>query len=211
LHFTPAMSARAVMGRQRIVEIPMTYAERVGESKLHILRDGVRFLNSIRDAVLLYQPGKIFGFAAACCVGIGLFWSLYPVQFYLRNRALEEWMIYRLLLSGFLFHSAFGFLCAGVLGERVLSLVYQRPATSLSSLGDRLLHRWMLVYVGALSAVVAIALVWPGLVQYVETGHVTIHWSRPIAAVFLLQVSVFAVIYGVLQKIVDLWKGQLSR
>ena len=45
LHFTPAMSARALMTDQRVVEIPMSYAERVGESKLRVLRDGVRFLS----------------------------------------------------------------------------------------------------------------------------------------------------------------------
>jgi len=170
----------------------------------------VRFLYSIRDAVLLYQPGKLFGIAAALCMAAGLLWSSYPIEFYLRNRALEEWMIYRLLLCGLLFNSAFSFLCAGVLGDRVLSLVYRRPPSFLSALIDRLLHRSKLAYMAVLAAVVAVVLVWPGLVEYVQTGHVTLHWSRPVVAVFLLQISVFAIIYSVLQKIIDLWSGQLT-
>jgi glycosyltransferase involved in cell wall biosynthesis len=209
LDFTPAMSARAVMSDQRIIEIPITYAERIGRSKLRVMRD-VRFLNAIRDAALLYQPGTAFGLAAALCMVVGIAWSIYPVQFFVRNRALEEWMIYRLLLCGFLFDSAFGLLCAGALGERVLSLVYQRRSSVLVALTNRLLHRSRLAYAGALSAVVAAALAWPGLVQYAQTGHVTIHWSRPVAAVFLLQISVSAVMYCVLQKIVDLWQEQVT-
>ncbi len=211
LHFTPAMSARAVLGDQRIVEVPMAYAERVGESKLRVMRDGVRFFYAIRDAALLYQPGRMCGLVATLCVAAGVFWSAYPVEYYLRNRALEEWMIYRLLLCGLLFSSAFSFVCAGVLGDRVLSLVHRRSQTTfLSSLFERLLHRSRLAVLSVTCALAALVLVWPGLVQYAQTGHVTIHWSRPMVAVFLLQIAVLSITYGVLQKIVDLWAGQFT-
>ena len=210
LHFTPAMSARALMTDQRVVEIPMPYAERVGESKLRVLRDGVRFLLSIRDAVLLFQPSRIFGFSAAFCVITGLLWGLFPVEFYLRNQRLEEWMIYRLLLCGFLFTSAFSLLCVGVLSDQVLSLVYQRrQSTFLSGLFDRLLNRSRLLVIAGLAAGAGVLLVWPGLLEYVRTGHVTLHWSRPVVAVFLFQLALFAVLHAVLQKVVELWKDQL--
>jgi glycosyltransferase involved in cell wall biosynthesis len=211
LHFTPAMSARAVMSGQRIVEIPMAYAERIGESKLRVLRDGVRFLFAIRDAALLYQPSRIFGLAAAFCVLAGLWWSAYPVEFYWRNRRLEEWMIYRLLLCGFLFNSTLILMCAGVLGDRVLALVYRRRhRTFFSAMFDQVLHRSHLAYVGVLAAAAAVWLVWPGLVEYATSGQVSLHWSRPLAALFLLQGAVFTAAYSVLHKIVDLWSGQLA-
>jgi glycosyltransferase involved in cell wall biosynthesis len=211
LHFTPAMSARAVMSGQRIVEVPMAYAERIGESKLRVIRDGVRFLFAIRDAVLLFQPSRIFGLAATFCVIAGLLWSAYPVEFYWRNRRLEEWMIYRLLLCGFLFNSALILLCAGVLGDRVLALVYRRKhETFFSAVFDRLLHRSRLACLGLAAAAAALWIVWPGLVEYATTGHVSLHWSRPIAALFLLQGAVFTAVYGVLHKILDLWRGQLA-
>jgi glycosyltransferase involved in cell wall biosynthesis len=211
LHFTPAMSARAVMSDRAIVEIPMAYAERVGESKLHVLRDGMRFLFAIRDAVLLYQPTRLFGVVAACAALAGILWSSYPVEFYLRNQRLEEWMIYRLLLSGFLFNAAFCLVCAGVLADRVLSLVYhRRSATFLTALFDRLLDRTRLLYLAIACVAVAVVLVWPGLVDYVRSGHVTLHWSRPLVAVSLLQIALFSCVYSVLQKVVDLWSGQIS-
>jgi glycosyltransferase involved in cell wall biosynthesis len=210
LHFTPAMSARAIMSDVRIVEIPMPYAERVGESKLRVLRDGVRFLLAIRDAALLYRPSRILNLGAVLCIVIAVLWGLYPTEFYLRNRQLEEWMIYRLLLCGLLSTSAFSLFCAAALSDRILSLVYRRRSvTFFSSLFDRLLaaaHLWPLAIVATSAAV---ALVWPGLIEYVRTGRVTIHWSRPVAAVFLLQVALVAVVQAVLLKIVDLWKGQL--
>src|SRR5580704_8069707 len=44
LHFTPAMSARAMLSEgTRIVEVDMPYHERSGESKLRVGKDGVRF------------------------------------------------------------------------------------------------------------------------------------------------------------------------
>lgn len=211
LHFTPAMSARAVMSDQRIVEVPMAYAERVGESKLRVLRDGFRFLFAIRDAALLYQPGRLLGLAAAACIAAGVVWTSYPVEFYWRTHSLEEWMIYRLLLCGLLFDSAFVFLCGGVLGERILSLVHRRSTTSfIAAVLGWLLHRSRLIGIAAAATFGAVALVWPGLMQYIDNGKVTIHWSRPMAAVFLLQISAFAVVCVVLQKIVDLWAEQLK-
>jgi glycosyltransferase involved in cell wall biosynthesis len=211
LHFTPAMSARAVMSDQRIVEVPMAYAERVGESKLHVVRDGFRFLFAIRDAVLLYNPSRVFGLAAALCVIAGILWSSHPVELYLRTRHLEEWMIYRLLLCGFLFTSAFILMCSGVLADRVLSLVYRRRQISfLGALFDRLLNGGRLFALAFLAVAAAFLLVWPGLVEYARTGHVTMHWSRPLVAVSLLQVALLAGVYMVLEKVVTLWSSQLT-
>ena len=139
-----------------------------------------------------------------------MFWGLYPVEFYWRNQSLEEWMIYRLLLCGLLFSSAFTLMSAGALAEQILSLVHHRRHTSfLAHLYDRLLDRrraWLLAVVAALTAIV---LVWPGLLQYAQTSRVTIHWSRPIAAVFFLQVTLTLIIHSVTRKVVNLWKTQL--
>src|SRR5262249_26406939 len=54
MHFTPAMSSRAIMNDLPIIEIPMQYHERVGQSKLRVIRDGFRFLRAIWDAMLLF-------------------------------------------------------------------------------------------------------------------------------------------------------------
>lgn len=64
LHFTPAMSARAILGSgggMKLVEIDMPYYEREGRSKLRVLRDGFRFLRIILETALLYHPARLLG------------------------------------------------------------------------------------------------------------------------------------------------------
>jgi glycosyltransferase involved in cell wall biosynthesis len=69
LHFTPAMSARALLDREarvKLVEIDMPYHERVGDSKLNVGRDGLRFLGVITKTALIYRP---VGLAAVLLTG----------------------------------------------------------------------------------------------------------------------------------------------
>ena len=61
LNFTPVMSTRAIHEGLRMVEVPIPYSERVGRSKLSIVKDGVRFLNSIVLTALSYNPVRILG------------------------------------------------------------------------------------------------------------------------------------------------------
>lgn len=62
LHFTPAMSARALLdpeARVKLIEIDMPYDERVGDSKLKVGRDGLRFLEVIAKTALVYRPVRL--------------------------------------------------------------------------------------------------------------------------------------------------------
>ncbi len=61
LNFTPVMSTRAMHEDIRMVEVPIPYSERVGRSKLSVVRDGMRFLNSIVWTALSYNPVRILG------------------------------------------------------------------------------------------------------------------------------------------------------
>jgi glycosyltransferase involved in cell wall biosynthesis len=211
LHFTPAMSARALLGDLRIVEIPMAYSERVGESKLRVLRDGVRFLLAILTAMLLYRPSRLFGVGALTCLVVAVAWGLYPAEFYGRHGRLEEWMIYRVLLSAFLISCAFVLGAAGVFSERVLDLVYRRRSpTFFGQLARRVFSPSWLAALGVLTFAAAVALVWSGLVEYLGTGHTSLHWSRAIVAVFLAQVAIVAGVMAILQQVVALWRQQLD-
>ena len=66
MHFTPAMSARAILSPElRIFEEEMPYEERAGRSKLRVVRDGLRFLRVIVEAAFLYRPSRPLGFVGA--------------------------------------------------------------------------------------------------------------------------------------------------
>ena len=65
LHFTPAMSSIALLDhRMRIVELPVSYTERTGSSKLSVLKDGLRFLGMILLFGCFYNPIKCTATAA---------------------------------------------------------------------------------------------------------------------------------------------------
>jgi len=207
LHFTPAMSARAVMQRMRIIELPMAYSERVGESKLHALRDGVRFLRAIMDAVLLYRPARLFTLVFTVCVLLVLLLSMSPSEFYLRNRFIEEWMIYRFVVCLVLGSVGFTMLCTAVVAEELFTLTHRRHRWS--SFGSQLLRqlfsRHKLLILGAIAFAGSLFLVWPGLVEYARTRHVTLHWSRVIVAAFGILVATECLVTASLLKIVSLW------
>ncbi len=65
LNFTPVMSTRALHENICWREVPIPYKERVGRSKLSVVRDGLRFLQTIIWTALNYNPVRILG-------GIGL-------------------------------------------------------------------------------------------------------------------------------------------
>lgn len=61
LNLTPVMSTRAIHEGMQVVEVPIPYSERVGRSKLSVLRDGRIFLQSILWTALMYNPVRILG------------------------------------------------------------------------------------------------------------------------------------------------------
>jgi glycosyltransferase involved in cell wall biosynthesis len=78
LNLTPVMSVRAIHEGLRTAEVPIAYRERVGRSKLSVVRDGSLFLRSILWTVLSYNPVRILGALGligvvfAAVVGLGL-------------------------------------------------------------------------------------------------------------------------------------------
>ncbi|MEN4012648.1 MAG: glycosyltransferase family 2 protein [Bellilinea sp.] len=78
LNLTPVMSTRAVHEGIQMSEIPIPYSERVGRSKLSVIRDGILFLQSMVWTVMAYNPVRILGIlgligvVASGLVGIGL-------------------------------------------------------------------------------------------------------------------------------------------
>ncbi|MEW6403548.1 MAG: glycosyltransferase family 2 protein [Chloroflexota bacterium] len=61
LNLTPVMSTRALHEGISIGEVPIPYSERVGRSKLSVIRDGRIFLESMIWTVLSYNPVRILG------------------------------------------------------------------------------------------------------------------------------------------------------
>jgi glycosyltransferase involved in cell wall biosynthesis len=72
LNFTPVMSTKAMHEQINVVEVPIPYHERVGPSKLSVVHDGIRFLNTILITALTYNPVRILGLISLSLVLLGL-------------------------------------------------------------------------------------------------------------------------------------------
>lgn len=123
LHFTPAMSARALLSANvRIKEKDMPYEERDGESKLHIWKDGLRFLKVILETAILYKPNRLLSLTALMFLMLGLVLLAFPVVHYIKYQVVEDWMIYRLVVSNLLGITSVLFFAASFITERIVAL-----------------------------------------------------------------------------------------
>lgn len=61
LNLTPVMSTRALHEHLKMIEVAIPYSERVGRSKLSVVRDGYRFGQSIVWTALYYNPVRPLG------------------------------------------------------------------------------------------------------------------------------------------------------
>ncbi len=207
LHFTPAMSARALMNDLRIIEIPMKYEERIGESKLSALWDGFRFLKAIGEGVLCYRPEKIFLTGFSLCMLFILVLAAYPTEFYFQNHRLEEWMIYRFVVCQFVGSFGITLLLASALANRMALLSSRRDESVgfWSSVVASLFSGKSLAAMVVLFSGLSIGFLWPGIVEFATTGKITLHWSRLIAGAFTLFTVMQTLIFFVLMKVVAIW------
>lgn len=113
LNFTPAMTTRALNEDLVIVEVPIAYAERIGRSKLSVVRDGVRFTNTIVWTTMTYRPVRVWG-------GIGLAFG--AVSAVLALLLVVDWANSGALLGVLAPLAAFAMLVFGVLGASIFSL-----------------------------------------------------------------------------------------
>jgi hypothetical protein len=71
LNFTPVMTTRALHEQLTMIELPIRYEERVGDSKLSVLHDGRRFLSTIIWTALAYNPARVLGLVGLALLGLG--------------------------------------------------------------------------------------------------------------------------------------------
>jgi len=213
LHFTPAMSARAILSPDlRIFEAEMPYAEREGRSKLRIIRDGFRFLKVIVEAAFLYRPSRPLGFMGGAFLLAAFLLLLPPALFYLRNRFVLEWMIYRFVVSDLLTTSGVLLLCASYLARRIVQLVLQLPEEML---GFHRVSRWLLrgwTLWAAVTVLIGLGgwLVTPSFLELVRTGATYEHWSRFIAMSTCVGVALILIVTRTLDFSLDLLADRLS-
>jgi len=207
LHFTPAMSAKALVTQMRIVEIPIPYASRIGESKLNVVRDGFRFLSAILGGLLSVRPDRFLGLIFVACAIMTAGLAAFPVEHYLRNRSLEEWMIHRFIACLVLSYAGFTTLAGIGISHRLASLgPLRKPTDSFyAGIAAKLFSPMLLAIWGTACMLLSVALIWDGLLEYATKRTVNLHWSRLIVAAFLISTVFQASITAILLGVINLW------
>jgi len=209
LHFTPAMSARVLMDHNlKIIEIGMDYKERIGISKLNILKDGIRFLLTILSTALYIRPSSLSIPLSTVIVGIGLIAAIKPIQHYITHGVVLDSMIYRFIFLFLMGSAVMSLLCFTVISEHTIALTLLRYNQTVHIKQSWWTPNSMRIYliVGGILSVIAFLLILPGIKPFVKTGQIhqeTLHWSRMMLAGFLFLDFVQLILTALSIKVID--------
>ncbi len=128
LNFTPVMSTRAVHEQLKMVEVPIPYAERVGRSKLTIVGDGTRFLQSIVWTALNYNPVRILGAVGLACLALAALIGLGLLLARLQGiTELGAWGVFSLFAAQVLSVAGVSIFALGATFNYLVSLFHREP------------------------------------------------------------------------------------
>jgi glycosyltransferase involved in cell wall biosynthesis len=212
LHFTPAMSARAMLSEgMRIVEVDMPYHERAGESKLRVLKDGFQFLRVIVETAFLFRPSRPLGLLAIVFVVFAavLMWA--PTTYYVQNGSVQEGMIYRFLVSELSGISGCLCFCASYLTGRMTSIFLLEEAGLLRSRLTNWLFQSKWFWAVPVSFwLVGLLLVASSLFDRITTGMTYEHWSRYVVTSFCFAVAIVLSVTRLIDYVLKLVASRLE-
>jgi glycosyltransferase involved in cell wall biosynthesis len=128
LNLTPVMSTRALHEGIKIEEVPIPYSERVGRSKLSVIRDGRIFLQSMVWTALSYNPVRILGMLGLAGIGVaGLIFLGLVIARLNGITALGSWGVAALFMALISVVSGVNIFALGVTFNYLVSLFYKKP------------------------------------------------------------------------------------
>jgi glycosyltransferase involved in cell wall biosynthesis len=128
LNLTPVMSTRALHEGLRMVEVPIPYGERQGRSKLSVVRDGMRFAQSIVWTALTYNPVRQLGMIGLACVAVALLVGIWIVALRLQGVVtLGPWGIFTLFGGAVLGVVGVSLFVLGAMFNYLVAIFYRRP------------------------------------------------------------------------------------
>lgn len=159
LNFTPVMSTRALHEKIVVREVPIPYKERVGRSKLKVVQDGLRFLQTIVWTALNYNPVRILGGIGVGLLAIALLISLGVIGVRLSGVAqLGPWGVVSVFVAGLCAVTGVTLFSLGATFNYLVSLFYKRPIRQ-GLFGNPLFNRpleWNFGLIGLLSIIVGV-------------------------------------------------------
>ena len=128
LNLTPVMSTRALHEGINIGEVPIPYSERVGRSKLSVVRDGRIFLQSMVWTALSYNPVRILGLLGLAGLGVSALIFLGLVVIRLNGiTSLGPWGVVALFTALVSAVGGINLFSLGVTFNYLVGLFYKKP------------------------------------------------------------------------------------
>ena len=206
LNFTPVMSTRAVHEGVRVVEVPIPYKERLGRSKLNVVSDGLRFLQTILWTALNYNPVRILGAIGAVLVGFGLLIALALVGLRLTGvTTLGPWGVAGTFTAVVLGIAGVDLFSLGITFNYLVSLFHKRPVRQ-GLFGRPLLktpleqHFW---WMGLLAGAAGLALGVGSFVLALNGWPVVRLWLYLLAGTMLMLVGMQLFTFWVVVKVLE--------
>jgi len=206
LNFTPVMSTRSVHEGLKVVEIPVHYKERVGRSKLNVVRDGSRFLATIISTALEYNPVRILGGAGLGALGLAGLISLGMLGLRLQGvTQLGPWGVFGLFAALVLAVGGVSIFALGATFNYLVSLFHQRPVRQ--GLFGRPIFNPSLDrqfgWIGAVTAAIGFGLAVMSLGLGIAGWDVTRLWFWLLVSAVLILVGEQLVVSWVVMRILD--------
>ncbi|MEA4908377.1 MAG: glycosyltransferase family 2 protein [Chloroflexi bacterium] len=206
LNLTPIMSTRALHEHITMKEIPIPYSERVGRSKLSVIRDGSIYLQSITWTVLTYNPVRVLGMIGLGGVAVAIAVALGLVAARISGVTdLGPWGVAALfwaLVSGVIGVSLFAL---GVTFNYLVSLFYKRPIRQ-GLFGKPIFTQpidhhfgWM----GLVGLLVGVVIAVVSLILGANGWEITRLWFYLLSSALIILVSMQLMIYWILLRVLD--------
>lgn len=206
LNLTPVMSARALHENIRMSEVAIPYSERMGRSKLSVIRDGTTFLQSMVWAVMNYNPVRIlgifglFGIACAGLIVLGLVAArLSGVT------SLSGWGVAAVFSALVLGVAGISLFALGATFNYLVSLFYKRPIRQ-GLLGRPLFKAPIERYfgwIGLASLLAGLIVAVSSLVLGVNGWPIARLWLWLLGSAMLILVGVQLIIYWLLMRVLQ--------
>jgi len=206
LNLTPVMSTRALHEGIKIEEVPIPYSERVGRSKLSVIRDGRIFLQSMIWTALSYNPVRILGLLGLIGIGIaGLTFLGLMIARLNGVTTLGPWGVVALFTALISVVSGVNVFALGVTFNYLISLFYKKPIRQ-GLFGKPIFKTpldqqfgWM----GVLAIVIGSAIGIVGLTLGVQGWVIERLWFYLLSSAMIFLVGIQLVIYWLLLRVLE--------
>ncbi|UCC54163.1 MAG: glycosyltransferase family 2 protein [Anaerolineaceae bacterium] len=206
LNLTPVMSTRAIHEGLRMAEVPIPYDERVGSSKLSVVRDGSVFLHSILWTALAYNPVRILGMIGLS--GMALATLIVLAMIFARISGittLDPWGVLMVFVAMVSAVTGITIFSLGVTFNYLVSLFYKRPVRQ-GLFGQPIFKTPLDHYfgwLGILSLVAGLAMAAASLLLGLNGWEIARLWLYLLGSAMLILIGVQLVIFWILLRTLD--------